>query len=161
MRQCDHLAFLMDQRATSVEACKQVIDLCLRMQMPQVRFHYLLNGCGRHAALMPQDVSLALGGVEVYGLADGGSLVDELLALGCPLELLNSGNAFVASLEGFLDGIMSHHPLPAAVGQATEAPRTGRATRTGRAKEPRGGRARAFKFSALRNFFEGAHRVAT
>jgi pilus assembly protein CpaE len=155
MRHCDHLVFLMDQRATSVEACKQVIDLCLRMQMPQVRFHYVLNGCGRHAALMPQDVSLALGGVEVHGLADGGSLVDELLALGCPLELLNSGNAFVASLEGFLDGMIAHHPLPAKAGQAGQA-RQGEC-----AGQQRERRARIFDLAALRSFFEGARRVAT
>ncbi|MDR2586665.1 MAG: P-loop NTPase [Coriobacteriales bacterium] len=152
MRHCDHLVFLMDQRATSVEACKQAIDLSLRMQMPQVRFHYVLNGCGRHAALMPQDVGLALGGVEVYGLADGGSLVDELLALGCPLELLNSGNAFVASLEGFLNGMIGQRPLPAEMG------RPGRSERT---RQPRENRAKVFDLSALRAFFEGAHRVAT
>jgi pilus assembly protein CpaE len=151
LRCCDHLVFLMDQRATSIEAGKQAVDLCLRMQIPQARFHYLLNGCGRHAPLMPQDVSLALGGVEVDGLADGGTLVDELLALGCPLELLGSGNAFIASLEKFLDNLMGSQ---LANGQAVSL----HDGKEGRAPKRR---ARIFDLSILKGFFEGAGRVAT
>ncbi|MDR1082698.1 MAG: P-loop NTPase [Coriobacteriales bacterium] len=143
---CDHLALLMDQRATSIEACKQVVDLCIRMRMPQVRFHYLLNGCGRHASLMPQDVSLALGGVEVCGLADGGTLVDELLALGCPLELLGSGNAFVASLENFLDGLVGHSSSDEDFQETAGSQRH---------------KSKILDFAALKGFFEGARRVAT
>jgi pilus assembly protein CpaE len=142
---CDHLIFLMDQRATSIEACKQAVDLCLRMQIPQARFHYLLNGCGRHAALTTQDVSFALSGVEVCGLTDGGSLVDELLALGCPLELLTSGNAFVASLEGFLDKLVG------APSDVSAIERVGQNERRG---------AKIFDLSALRSFFGEARRVA-
>jgi pilus assembly protein CpaE len=145
-QRCDYLIFLMDQRATSIKACKQAVDLCLRLKIPQARFRYLLNGCGRHAALTPQDVSLALGGVEVCGLADGGTLVDELLALGCPFELLTSGNALITSLERFLDGLLEH--------QQPEA----RLEQTGQT-EPR--KAKIFDLVALRNFFGEAHRVAT
>jgi pilus assembly protein CpaE len=146
VQHCDHLVFLMDQRATSIEACKQVVDLCLRLQTSQIRFHYLLNGCGRHAVLTPLDVGLALGGVQVGGLADGGTLVDELLALGCPFELLGSGNAFIASLEGFLDDLMGQQAMRATLEQS------GRAERHG---------AKLFDLAALRGFFEGARRVAT
>jgi pilus assembly protein CpaE len=145
-QQCDHLVFLMDQRATSIEACKQAVDLCLRLQTPQARFHYLLNGCGRRAALTVQDVSLALGGVEVCGLADGGPLVDELLALGCPWELLTSGNAFVSSLEDFLDGLVGHQALSLVGGGSWPAA---------------GHKAKIFDLGALRGLFEGARRVAT
>jgi pilus assembly protein CpaE len=97
-RCCSHLVFLMDQRSTSVTACKQAMELCIRLQVPQARFLFALNGCGRYAALGTQEVSLALGGVDVCELADGGSLVDELLALGCPNELVRDGNAFATSL---------------------------------------------------------------
>lgn len=103
---CSQVAILMDQRATSIEACKQVTDLCTRMQIPQASLVYLLNGCGRGAAFTPQDVSLALGGYEVYGIADGGTLVDELLSLGCPMELLASSNALILSLENLLDKVI-------------------------------------------------------
>jgi pilus assembly protein CpaE len=146
IRRCDRLALLTDQRATSIEACKQAVDLCLRLQVPQARLLFLLNGCGRHAALTPQDVSLALGGVEVLGLADGGTLVDELLALGCPLELLTSGNAFISSLEALLDLLMGQRSPVA---------------RTAEAEQGTGRKAKVFDLAALRGFFEGAHRVAT
>lgn len=143
---CDYLAFLMDQRATSVEACKQVADLCLRMQLPQARFLYLLNGCGKRAPLSTLDVSLALGGVEVAGIADGGPLVDELLALGCPLELLASENAFVTSLEILLDPILGHMG-------------------TKEAQKPEGTQGNAMgrilDFSSFKNLFGGMSRVAT
>jgi pilus assembly protein CpaE len=150
-QQCDQLVFLMDQRATSIEACKQAVDLCLRLHVPQMRFRYLLNGCGRHAALMPMDVSLALGGVEVCALADGGTLVDELLALGCPLELLESKNAFVASLEDFLDTLMGQR-----LKEFSAARDEG-----GRAEAQRGTRrsAKLLNFPLLRTLFEGARRV--
>jgi pilus assembly protein CpaE len=150
VQRCDHLVFLMDQRATSIEACKQAVDLCLRLRAPQARFLFALNGCGRHAALSVQDVSFALGGVEVAGLADGGALVDELLSLGCPFELLSSGNAFVASLEGLLDALVGHTSTStahAAVADDRER------------KERR--QAGIFDLTALRNFFGGAYRVAT
>jgi pilus assembly protein CpaE len=146
VQHCNHLVFLMDQRATSIEACKQVVDLCLRLQTPQARFVFALNGCGRHAALTTQDVSLALGGVEVLGLADGGTLVDELLALGCPLELLSSGNAFIASLEGLLDrliGNASKSALDHSSGAASQH------------------RTTIIDFAVLKDFFKGAHRVAS
>jgi pilus assembly protein CpaE len=147
---CDHIALLTDQRATSIEACKQAIDLCLRLQVPQARLLFLLNGCGRHAALTPQDVSFALGGVEVFGLADGGTLVDELLALGCPLELLASGNAFVASLEALLDTLIGG--LSTSVSAESSRKEVDRGAGRG---------AKIFDIAALRDFFKGAHRVAT
>ena len=143
---CNHLAFLMDQRATSIEACKQVVDLCVRMQLPRARFVYLLNGCGRHASLTPMDVTLALGGVEVLGLADGGSLVDELLALGCPMELLASGNAFVSSLENLLENLLGPQESPVVSKQ-----------KTARAN----GKTRAFDTSFIKDLFSGVYRVAT
>jgi pilus assembly protein CpaE len=142
VRHCDHIILLMDQRATSVEACKRAIDLCLRLQAPQARLHYLLNGCGRHAALTARDVSLALGGVEVRCLVDGGSLVDELLALGCPLELLESGNAFATSVEDFLDGLTGNRIL------STGGPRASRR------------KAKILDFPLLQGFFEGARHAA-
>jgi pilus assembly protein CpaE len=146
VQRCDHLVFLMDQRATSIEACKQVIDLCLRLQTPQVRFAFALNGCGHHAPLTPQDVSLALGGVEVMGLADGGSLVDELLALGCPLELLRSGNALADSIEFLLNRL---------TGNASSS-------KESQSQRKEGARRGAIlDFAALKDFFKGVNRVAS
>lgn len=145
IRCCTHIALMMDQRATSIEACKQAIGLCSRLNVPQAAFLYLLNGCGRGAAFTPQDVCLALGGFEVIGIADGGLLVDELLSLGCPMELLESENAFVSSLESILDEILGSS------GASSD-----------RAPSVRSERTRIFDWKTVRRFLEGGNRrVAT
>jgi pilus assembly protein CpaE len=113
------LLFLMDQRASSIEGCRQAIELCIRLQAAQAKFFYVLNRCGSHAALSAQDVSLALGGVDVFALADGGPLVDELLSLGRPYELLQSKNPLVNSLVPLLDVLCEHLP-----NDTTSAPST-------------------------------------
>ena len=101
-KKADKLIFVMDQRATSVRGCKQAVDLCVRLQIPSVRFGFLLNRCARNAPLTTLDVSLALGGVEVYGIADGGHLVDEMLSLGNPYGLLDNDAALQESFEQLL-----------------------------------------------------------
>jgi pilus assembly protein CpaE len=145
IQRCTQIALLMDQRATSIEACKQVVDLCYRLQVPQANFIHLLNGCGRGAAFTPQDASLALGGFEVLGIADGGALVDELLSLGCPMELLGSGNALMSSLEGMLDKLIGVVPAKATQGASEHTPLR---------------KAKIFDIGMLRRFFEGGQRVA-
>ena len=105
-RVCTKLLFLMDQRTTSIKACKQVVELCIKLQIPEARFSYAINGCHRFAPVSPYDASTALGGAEVIGLEDGGNLVDELLSLGCPDELIDSENAFVRSLETLLSHLL-------------------------------------------------------
>jgi hypothetical protein len=56
---------------------------------------------------------MALDGATVVPVADGGAVVDELLSLGCPGELLNAAPALSDSLKallsdlGLLDGARS------------------------------------------------------
>ncbi|MCL2882868.1 MAG: AAA family ATPase [Coriobacteriia bacterium] len=104
-RKCSQLLFFMDQRSASLAACSRLKELCLSLQIPEARFRFVLNGCGRGAPLTAEDASFVLGGQEVWALDDGGSLVDELLALGCPQELLKNANPFVSSLERLLDNL--------------------------------------------------------
>lgn len=86
----DRLVVCMDQRATSISAARQVLDLCIRLQMPSTKLLYLLNRCARNAPISSIDASLAMGGVDIITIAEGGADVDELLSLGCPLELLSA-----------------------------------------------------------------------
>ena len=95
----DRLVFLMDQRATSVRGCQQVVDLCIRLQIPSIRFIYALNRYTRNASLTDLDVSMSLGGNDVITIAEAGPLVDEMLSLGTPCELLESEAELRASLE--------------------------------------------------------------
>ncbi|MCL2339633.1 MAG: P-loop NTPase, partial [Actinomycetia bacterium] len=105
-RSCTNLLFLMDQRSTSIQACRRVIDLCIKLQIPEARFHFALNGCHRFAPVSATDAAFALGGPNVVALEDGGTLVDELLALGCPWELVASGNVFIQSLTSLLEQLL-------------------------------------------------------
>ena len=100
------LMFMMDQRATSIQGCRQAVDLCVRMGIPSTRFKFLLNRCSKTSPLSVQDVSLALAGAEVSHLAEGGAIVDELLALGAPHELMTSHNPFLESLTLLLDDLL-------------------------------------------------------
>ncbi|MDR1357921.1 MAG: P-loop NTPase [Coriobacteriales bacterium] len=86
----DRLIICMDQRATSVSAARQVVELCVRLQIPSTRLCYLLNRCARNAPITDIDASLAMGGVTILTIAEGGMDVDELLSLGCPCELLSA-----------------------------------------------------------------------
>jgi pilus assembly protein CpaE len=91
----------MDQRATSIRACRQVADLCVRLQIPSARFVYLLNKVTKNAPISDIDASMALDGVEILSVLDGGWAVDELLSLGCPLELLRT-NIIANSVSNML-----------------------------------------------------------
>lgn len=100
------LVFMMDQRATSIQGCKQAMELCIRMKVPSTRFAFLLNRCGKASPISTLDASLALAGADVWQLVDGGNLVDELLALGAPEELLAEQSSLVDSLDALLDVLM-------------------------------------------------------
>ena len=76
------------------------------MEVPSTRFAFLLNRCGKGGQITTQDASLALTGAEVWPLIDGGDLVDELLALGAPEELLAEQGPLVDSLDGLLDALL-------------------------------------------------------
>lgn len=106
-RSVDKLVICMDQRATSVSAARQVVDLCIRLQIPSTRLHYLLNRCARNAPLTSIDASLAMGGVDIITICDGGSDVDELLSLGCPLEVLSSQTQLRQSLKDLAECLMA------------------------------------------------------
>ena len=95
----DKLVICMDQRATSVSAARQVVDLCVRLQIPSTQLCYLLNRSARNAPITDIDASLAMGGVDIMTIAEGGADVDELLSLGCPLELLSTQSALSQSIH--------------------------------------------------------------
>jgi pilus assembly protein CpaE len=101
-QETDRLCFVMDQRTTSVRGCKQAAELCLRLQIPSSRFLYLLNRCSKNAPISDLDASLALDGAPIVQISDGGSIVDELLALGCPDQALESSPVLADSLKSLL-----------------------------------------------------------
>ncbi len=57
--------FLVDQRASSVRACRHALDLCLRCGIATSSFLLAVNRCTRHAPFTSIDVSSALDGAHV------------------------------------------------------------------------------------------------
>lgn len=130
--------FLVDQRASSVRACRHALDLCLRCGIATSSFLLALNRCTRHAPLTSIDVSSALQGAHVAELADGGREVEELLGSGMADQLISSGNELCSSVDRLLDEL-----LPASILRAGMPPGSGSVARFG----ARGGRARGSRRS--------------
>ena len=98
--------FLVDQRASSLRACRHALDLCARCGIATGPFSYAVNRCAKGAAFTSIDVSCALGGAHVFELADGGRDVEELLGAGAPFELVDARNPLCASVERLLREVL-------------------------------------------------------
>lgn len=90
--------FLVDQRASSMRACKHALELCARCGIATGPFKFAVNRCGKNALLTSIDVSSALDGAPVMELKDGGRDVEDYLGSGNADELVALGNDFCASV---------------------------------------------------------------
>lgn len=109
--------FLVDQRTSSVRACRHALELCARCGIASGPFHFVLNRCAKGSPLSSIDVSCALQGAPVFELKEGGRDVEDYLSGGAASELIASRNDFVKSLEQMLDRL-----LPGAGGRVLEMP---------------------------------------
>lgn len=98
--------FLVDQRASSVRACRHALDLCLRCGVATSSFLLAANRCSRQAPFTSIDVSSALHGAHVAELSEGGREVEELLGAGMAEVLVASRNPLCASIDRLLDETM-------------------------------------------------------
>ncbi|MCL1798647.1 MAG: P-loop NTPase [Eggerthellaceae bacterium] len=94
--------FLVDQRSSSLRACKHALDLCVRCGIATHPFLFAVNRCTRNAPLTSIDVSCALQGAHVVELPEGGREVSELLAAGLPHELVGTRNDLCLGIERML-----------------------------------------------------------
>ena len=99
--------FLIDQRSSSVRACRHALELCSRCGIATGQFQFVLNRCAKGAPLTSIDASFALKGAAVAELKDGGRDVEDYLAAGAATELLESGNELCSSLALVLAGMLS------------------------------------------------------
>lgn len=97
---------LLDQRPSSIRACKHALQLCARCGIATQPIVFALNRCSRHSLFSSIDVTCALKGAHVVELAEGGRDVEELLGTGAPMELLDSGNALCQSLARVLGDLL-------------------------------------------------------
>lgn len=118
----DRVAFVLDQRPSSIRACSHALDLCRRCGIATQSFVYVLNYCSRHALLTSLDVSCALQGAQVWEVRDGGREVGELLGSGLPGELLASKNPFGESVRSLCRALTDEaEGAAASAGPATSA----------------------------------------
>lgn len=91
--------FLVDQRPSSLRACRHALDLCARCGIATGPFVFAANRCEKGSLLTSIDVSCALRGAPAIELREGGSEVEELMSAGQPLDLIASKNDLCTSLE--------------------------------------------------------------
>lgn len=98
--------FLIDQRSSSLRACRHALELCNRCGIPSVPFRFALNRCAKNAPFAALEISSVLQGAEVFELREGGFDVEECLSGGAAEDLIASGNDFVASVGYMLDVLL-------------------------------------------------------
>jgi len=98
--------FLIDQRASSLAACRHALELCARCGIATGPFRYVLNRCAKGALFNAIDVSCALQGQAVLELKDGGHEIEELMGAGAATELIEEKNDLCISLQHALDRIL-------------------------------------------------------
>lgn len=106
MEASNGVLFLVDQRPSSIRACRHVLDLCARCGIASQPFLFAVNRCSRKALFSSIDVSCALQGVHVHELADGGKAVEELLGTGQPFDLIDSGNPLSSSVADMMADLL-------------------------------------------------------
>ena len=105
--------FLVDQRASSLRACKHAIELCARCGIATSPFVFVANRCAKGAPFSSIDVSCAMQGAHAVELREGGPDVEGLLSAGMPLDLVADRNDLCASLEQLLADILPPPPQAA------------------------------------------------
>lgn len=97
---------LIDQRSSSVRACRHALDLCLRCGIATNAFTLVLNRCCKQARFSGVDVSEVLHGARVAELFDGGSEVEEMMGSSLVETLIQRGNPMAASIDRLLSEVL-------------------------------------------------------
>ena len=132
--------FLIDQRVSSVRACRHALELCARCGIAATPFHYALNRCAKGAPLSVVDVSSALQGAPVFELKDGGRDVEDFLSGGAARQLIQSKNEFTKSLEKAMERLLpgGMRVIPEVASELDEKRGIRRRARHGTSKRGRG-----------------------
>lgn len=110
---------LIDQRSSSVRACRHALDLCLRCGIATNAFVLTLNHCSRQGRFTAVDVSEVLDGARVTELSEGGAEVEEMMGSGLIEALVHGGNPLASSVDRLLGEML---PGLLASGQAAIGP---------------------------------------
>lgn len=94
--------FLVDQRPSSLRACKHALELCARCGIASSPFVAVANRCQKGALYTSIDVSCALRGMPAKELREGGPEVEECLSSGQIGDLIKSKNELCLSVDALL-----------------------------------------------------------
>ena len=114
---------LIDQRSSSVRACRHALDLCLRCGIATNSFVLALNRCSKQARFSALDVSEVLHGARVAELSDGGAEVEEMMGSGLAEALVCGGNPLAASIDRLLGEVLPASLAVPAYAGASAGPR--------------------------------------
>ena len=98
---------VVDQRSSSLRACKHALELCSRCGIATTPFSFVVNRCSKRSLFSSIDVSCAMQGANAFELQDGGMEVEEMLGSGLACDLARSRNAFVQSVRELLDALLA------------------------------------------------------
>ena len=98
--------FLVDQRASSLVACRHALELCAHCGIATGPFRFVLNRCAKGALFNAIDISCALQGQQVLELKDGGREIEEFMGAGAAAELIEEKNDLCISLQHVLNQIL-------------------------------------------------------
>ena len=98
--------FLVDQRASSLRACKHAVELCARCGIAASPFLFVANRCSKRSLFSSIDVSCAMQGAHAAELKDGGVEVEQALGTGLAYDLVSSRNAFAQSVRDLMGEVV-------------------------------------------------------
>ena len=98
---------VVDQRSSSLRACKHALELCSRCGIATTPFSFAVNRCSKRSLFSSIDISCAMQGASAFELQDGGAEVEEMLGSGLACDLARSRNAFVQSVRELLDALLA------------------------------------------------------
>ena len=117
--------FLVDQRASSLRACKHAVELCARCGIAASPFLFVANRCSKRSLFSSIDVSCAMRGAHAAELKDGGVEVEQALGTGLAYDLVSSRNAFAQSVRELMGEVVGEAAGSLASSEESEAPSRG------------------------------------
>ena len=117
--------FLVDQRVSSLRACKHAVELCARCGIAASPFLFVANRCSKRSLFSSIDVSCAMQGAHAAELKDGGAEVEQALGTGLAYDLVSSRNPFAQSVRELMGEVLGEPTGPLASSKEPEAPSRG------------------------------------
>lgn len=112
--------FVIDQRPSSLRACRHLLALCARCGVATQAFTYVINRCSRKSLFSSIDVSCSLQGAHVHELCEAGPHLEELFGLGRPQDYFDEQPKFVQQIINLTREILPQQFIKQELASATK-----------------------------------------